>query len=170
MPSQFVELSVASRRVLRPPAINSCPIFPTSGELADLPDLCSLEHQLTLSPRAEGGCKVISRGTVLLRPDGQIAHATTYFCKLIGVSHGKIAGMSCFDFVFPEDLDAAKRLFEINKQVNTDQFSFRLRRVDGATVWVDLQFAAIKSLRGKVTAVSAAVAVADESYPLPRPD
>ena len=135
-----------------------------------MPDLCLPERQPTLSPRAEGGCKVISRGTVLFLPNGQIAQATTYFCKLVGVPAGKIAGMSCFDFVFPEDLDAAKRLFEINKQVNTDQFSFRLRRADGATVWVDIQFAAIKSLRGKVTAVSAAVAAADEPYPLPRPD
>jgi len=40
-------------------------------------------------------------GTLLLKLDGEIAFASTYFCDIIGVKHDRVAGMSCFDFVFP---------------------------------------------------------------------
>jgi PAS domain S-box-containing protein len=69
--------------------------------------------------------------------DGRIAWASTYFCDLVGVEHDKIAGMSCFDFVFPEDMEAAKARFEENRRPNAAPFRFRLRRVDGIEVWVD---------------------------------
>jgi PAS domain S-box-containing protein len=90
----------------------------------------------------------------LIRANGRILFASTHFCKLVGVSHSKVAGMSCFDFVFPEDLDAARQLFQTKK---ADRFSFRLKRMDGAPVWVDIQLAPMKSLSGKVYAISAAV-------------
>ena len=51
-------------------------------------------------------------GSVLIELSGRIAFAGRYFCDLVGVEHDKIPGMSCFDFVFPEDMDAAKKLFE----------------------------------------------------------
>jgi len=89
--------------------------------------------------------------------DGRIAFANTYFCKLVGIPHGQVAGMSCFDFVFPEDLGLAKQLFDINKVLKADRFSFRLRRIDGAPVFADIQCAAIRTASGKVYAVNAAV-------------
>jgi PAS domain S-box-containing protein len=49
-------------------------------------------------------------GALLLMLDGRIAFASTYFCDLVGVEHDKVAGKSYFDFVFPEDKDAARTL------------------------------------------------------------
>jgi len=97
------------------------------------------------------------KGAVLVRLDGRIAFANTYFCKLVGIPHSQVAGMSCFDFVFPEDLDLAKQVFEINNALKAEPFSFRLRRIDGAPAWADIQCAAIKTASGKVYAVNATV-------------
>jgi len=54
-------------------------------------------------------------GVLMLDLNGRIAFASTYFCDLVGLEHDKVPGMSCFDFVFPEDLDEARKLFEANK-------------------------------------------------------
>jgi len=53
-------------------------------------------------------------GTLLMKLDGQIAFASTCFCDLVGIEHDRVAGTSYFDFVFPEDMDAARKLFETN--------------------------------------------------------
>ena len=100
-----------------------------------------------------------AKGIVVILTDGRIAFASTYFCDLVGIHYSKAAGMSYFDFVFPEDLDAARQLFQINKHVKADPFSFRLKRLDAAPlpVWVDIQFAPMKLQSGRVYAVSAAV-------------
>ena len=97
-----------------------------------------------------------SNGLVVCRLDGQIVFASTYFCELVNIHYSKIAGMSYFDFVFPDDLSAAKQSFKINK-AKADPFSFRLRRMDGTPVWVDIQFTAMKSSGGNVYALSAAI-------------
>ena len=98
------------------------------------------------------------RGIVFILRDGRILFGSTHFCALVGVHYTKVAGMSYFDFVFPEDLNAAMQLFEINKHLKADPFSFRLKRMDGEPVWVDIQFTPMKSQSGGVYALSAAIA------------
>ena len=44
-----------------------------------------------------------------------------------------------FAYVFPEDVDAAQRLFDAKARCDTKPFHFRLRRKDGSAVWVDVQ-------------------------------
>jgi len=51
----------------------------------------------------------------LLKPDGQIAFGSTHFCDLVGIKYDKVAGLSCFDFVVPEDMNAARELFKANR-------------------------------------------------------
>ena len=97
------------------------------------------------------------KGIVLILRDGRIVFGSTHFCALVGVHYTKVAGMSYFDFVFPEDLNAATQLFKINTHFKADPFSFRLKRMDGEPVWVDIQFAPVKSQGGSLFAVSAAI-------------
>ena len=89
--------------------------------------------------------------------NGQIAFANTFFCDLVGVEHSDIKGMSCFDFVFPDDLEAAKRLFEINKLPSAQPFNFKLKRADGTPIWADIQGIAMRTASGEVYAVSATI-------------
>ena len=102
------------------------------------------------------------KGVVLVDLNGCIRYGSTYFCDLVGVQHSELGGMSCFDFVFPEDLGAAKELLEENKLPNPAPFLFRLRRTDGAGVWVDIQGAPLKTADGQLYAVSATVTLRSE--------
>jgi len=52
--------------------------------------------------------------------------------------------------VFPEDLGAAKKLLEENKNPNPSPFVFRLRRTEGAPIWVDVQSAPMKTADGQL--------------------
>jgi len=100
----------------------------------------------------------------MLDLNGRIAFASTYFCDLVGLEHDKVPGMSCFDFVFPEDLDEARKLFEANKlPSNAVPFRFRLRRWDGTEVWTDIQGSALQTAGGKVYGISATVTLAGQA-------
>jgi PAS domain S-box-containing protein len=94
---------------------------------------------------------------LMLDLDGRIAYASTYFCDLVGVEYDKIAGRSCFDFVFPEDMNDAIERFETNKLPHAKPFRFRLRCSDGTALWTDIQGNAMKTSRGEVYALSATV-------------
>jgi PAS domain S-box-containing protein len=98
-------------------------------------------------------------GTLLLMLDGRIAFASTYFCDLVGVAHDKVAGTSYFDFVFPEDMDAARKLFETNVLPH-DPLRLRLRRLNGTEIWTDIQAAPIQTAEGDVYAITVTVTTA----------
>jgi PAS domain S-box-containing protein len=105
------------------------------------------------------------KGVVMVDLNGRIVFASTYFCDLVGIAHDKIAGMSCFDFVYPEDMNEAQNQFELNKEPNAEPFRFRLRRLDGDPVWVDTQGAVLRAAYGDVYAISATVTAADQPMP-----
>jgi len=99
-------------------------------------------------------------GTLLLDLDGEIAFASTYFCELIGVEHDKVAGMSCFDFVFPEDMDVARELFEATKISHASPLRFR--HLDGTEVWTNIQVVPLKAGEtGRIYAVTATITSAN---------
>lgn len=83
-------------------------------------------------------------GVLLLKLDGQIAFGSTYVCELVGIKHDKIAGMSFFDFVFPEEVDAARNLFDAAEPPHAEPRRFRLRRLDGSEVWTNIQARSLK--------------------------
>ena len=58
--------------------------------------------------------------------------------EILGVDVLDMLGKHSFEFVFPEDLDAAQRLFEAKKRGDSNPFRFRLRRMDGSAVVVDV--------------------------------
>ena len=97
------------------------------------------------------------KGVLIVDLNGQIAFANTFFCDLVGVEHSNIRGMSWFDFVFSDDLEAAKKLFETNKGSSAEPFSFRLKRSDETPIWADVQGVAMRTASGEVYAVSATV-------------
>ena len=97
-----------------------------------------------------------SRSTALIRIDGRILFGSTYFCDLLGIHYSKIAGMSYFDFVFPEDSDAARQSFQ-TEHLNSESFTFRLKRLDGAPVCVDIKLTAMNGPEEKAYAISAAI-------------
>lgn len=93
------------------------------------------------------------QGALILRPDGRIAFGSTHFCDLVGVRCEKVAGMSFFDFVFPEDVDGGRDLFKATKVPRAEPFRFRFRRLDGTEVWTSIEAAFVKAEGGRICAV-----------------
>jgi len=106
---------------------------------------------------------VSGKGVALVHLSGRIVFACTYFCDLVRINYNKIAGMSCLDLVYPEDVDKARKLFELIKKPNVEPFEFRLRDTDGKPVLVNIQGAAKRVGGGDVYAISATVTVADDN-------
>ena len=104
-------------------------------------------------------------GVVLIDLNGRIAFASTFFCDVVGLEHDKVSGMSWFDFVFPEDMDEARKIFDANKLPHAEPFRFRLRRSDGSGVWTDIQGNAMQTAGGDIYGVSATVTLAESVNP-----
>lgn len=96
----------------------------------------------------------------MLDLQGRIAFASSGVCELLGTTPADIAGVSCFDFVFPEDEEQAKALFELNKVPHAEPFRFKLRRKDGSAVWADVQADALRPANGQVYGIVATVTAA----------
>ena len=96
-------------------------------------------------------------GVLMVDLEGQILFANSYLCDLLGMAPEDIVRLSCFDLVFPEDMDRAKTLFEANTMPNAEPFRFRLKRKDCSAVWVDIQGAALRPANGAVYAIIATV-------------
>ncbi len=96
-------------------------------------------------------------GIVMLDLEGRITFANHFICDLVGITPEEAAGQSCFAFVFPEDLEAAKGLLEQNKAPLAKPFRFRLKHKNGSPIWVDIQGAPIKSANGPVFGILSAI-------------
>jgi PAS domain S-box-containing protein len=98
----------------------------------------------------------------MLNLQGRIAFASSAVCELLRTTPADITGVSCFDFVFPEDVEQAKALFELNKVPHAEPFRFKLRRKDGSAVRVDVQADALRPADGLVYGIVATVTPAQE--------
>ena len=59
--------------------------------------------------------------------------------KLLRTTVEDLIGKPSFEYVFPEDVPAAQRLFDSKSRGDLQPFDFRLRRKDGTPVWVTVQ-------------------------------
>src|SRR5262245_33389484 len=101
-----------------------------------------------------------NKGALIVDLNGRIAFASTHFCDLVGVEHDKIAGMSYFDFVFPRQVQEAKKHLEACKASTLLPFLFKLRTIKGSPVWTAIQCAPIRTASGETCALSATITAA----------
>ena len=78
-------------------------------------------------------------GIWIIDPDAKTAYANERMAQILGTSPSEMIGGASFAYVFPEDVDAAQRLFEAKTRGDAKPFHFKLRRKDGSAVWVDVQ-------------------------------
>lgn len=78
-------------------------------------------------------------GIWIIGADAQTTYANERMAEILGTSPSEMVGRPSFIYVFPEDIDAAQRLFEAKTRGNAKPFHFKLRRKDGSAVWVDVQ-------------------------------
>ncbi len=53
-----------------------------------------------------------------------------------------------FAYVYPEDSAAAQRLFNAKSRGDAKPFHFKLRRIDGSAIWVDVQGTPLRNAAG----------------------
>ena len=79
------------------------------------------------------------QGIWIIDAAGRTSYINESMAAILGASQSEILGQSSFDYIFPEDLVAAQRLFAAKKDGHIRPFGFRLRRKDGSAVLVEVQ-------------------------------
>lgn len=78
-------------------------------------------------------------GIWIVDADGRTAYVNERMAEILGASRLEIVGQSTFDYIFPEDLEAAQHLLAAKKDGHIRPFGFKLRRKDGSAVFVEVQ-------------------------------
>jgi PAS domain S-box-containing protein len=70
--------------------------------------------------------------------EGRTVYANQRMAEMLGTTADAMLGQLSFGFVFPEDVEVSKRLFNSKKRGDSRPFQFRLRRKDGSPIWVSV--------------------------------
>ena len=73
-------------------------------------------------------------GIWIIDAEARTTYANERMAGILGVTPFEMIGQPSFAYVFPEDLEAAQRLFDFKKQGSAKPFHFQLRRKDGSAV------------------------------------
>jgi len=97
-------------------------------------------------------------GIWIVDAEARTAYTNDRMAEILGSSTQVMRGQLSFEYVFPEDLEAAQRLFDFKKRGDSAPFHFKLRRKDGSAVWVNVQgtpmYNANREFKGIVGTVS----------------
>ena len=80
----------------------------------------------------------VPEGIWIVSPEGQTIFCNERMAELLGTDVEALYRLSCFDPVFPEDLEEARRQFTLQMEGGREPFDFRLRRIDGSPIWVSI--------------------------------
>src|SRR4051812_26547454 len=92
-------------------------------------------------------------GIWIINSDGQTVYASQRMAAILGTSVHEMIGCPSFNYVFPDDLAAAQRLFDNKRAGNADPFHFRLRRKDGTAIAVHAQGTPMHNPEGRFNGI-----------------
>jgi PAS domain S-box-containing protein len=101
-------------------------------------------------------------GIWIIDIEAKTVYANHRMAAILGTSPSEMLGRGSFEYVFPEDRNAAQSLFNFKKGGDVDTFQFRLRRQDGSAVWVNVQGTPKYDARGKFDGIVGTFRVIDE--------
>jgi len=87
-------------------------------------------------------------GIWIIDVDAKTVYANERMAEILGTSPAEMMGHPSFTYVFPEDVEAAKHLFDAKARGDTARFHFNLRRKDGSAVVVDVQGTPMHNAKG----------------------
>ena len=76
-------------------------------------------------------------------------YANAVMAEILGTTVTDLIGKPSFEYVFPEDADAAQKLFDSKQRGDPAPFHFRLRRKDGSAIWVEVQGTPMHNVSGE---------------------
>jgi len=78
-------------------------------------------------------------GIWIIDDQGRTVFANDSMARILGTTTADLSGQDSFQYIFPEDLPEAQRLFASKQAGSSAPFHFKLRRADGSSIWVDVQ-------------------------------
>jgi len=102
-------------------------------------------------------------GIWIIDSDASTLYANAAMADILGEDAAQLVGKPSFDYVFPEDMEAAQQMFESKQRGNTTPFRFRLRRKDGSAVNVFVQGTPMHNVAGEFRGIVGTFRVADEA-------
>jgi PAS domain S-box-containing protein len=100
-------------------------------------------------------------GIWIINAEAKTTFASERMAEILGTTSTKMAGQSSFDYLYPEDVDAAQKLFEAKIRGDSKPFHFKLRRKDGSAIWVDIQGTPMHNAAGEFRGVVGTFSVAE---------
>ncbi len=82
--------------------------------------------------------KAVPEGVWVVSPEGRTIFCNERMAEILGTDVESLQRLSCFDSVFPADLEEAQRQFGLQIAGGGRPFDFRLRRIDGSAIWVGI--------------------------------
>jgi two-component system, cell cycle sensor histidine kinase and response regulator CckA len=82
--------------------------------------------------------EAVPEGIWTVDPQGRTVFCNRRMAEILGASYESMAQQTCFDCVYPGDLEEAQRRFAESLAGDRKPFDFRLRRIDGSPVWVTI--------------------------------
>jgi PAS domain S-box-containing protein len=101
-------------------------------------------------------------GIWIIDSQARTTYANERMAEILGVSPAELIGQDSLMFVFPEDLEAAERLFAAKRDGNVEAFRFRLRRRDGTALPVSVQGTPMYDASGNFNGIVGTFTVVEE--------
>ena len=103
-----------------------------------------MRYMIRLSPKVEKN----PDGIWIINVEANTVYANERMAEILGTSPAEMMGRPSFTYVFPEDVEAAKHLFDSKTRGDSSRFHFKLRRQDGSAVMVDVQGTPMHNAKG----------------------
>jgi PAS domain S-box-containing protein len=100
-------------------------------------------------------------GIWIIDADASTLYANAPMAEILGTTTTELIGKPSFEFVFPEDVEAAQRLFDNKQRGDANAFHFRLRRKDGSAIWVDVQGTPMRNAKGEFIGIVGTFSVSE---------
>jgi PAS domain S-box-containing protein len=103
-----------------------------------------------------------SDGIWIIDADACTLYANAAMAEILGTTAIDLIGKPSFEYVYPEDADAARRLFDNKQRGDPSPFHFKLRRKDGSQIWVDVQGTPMRNAKGEFIGIVGTFSVSEK--------
>lgn len=107
----------------------------------------------------------LADGIWIIDAEAKTVYANGAMAEILGVNMYDLIGQPSFEYLYPEDVEAAQKLFDGKRQGDKTPFRFRLRRKDGSAIWVNVQGTPMHNAAGEFLGIVGTFSVADGVRP-----
>ena len=103
-----------------------------------------------------------SDGIWIIDSDARTLYANADMAEILGTTTAELIGKPSFNYVYPEDAEAAQRLFDNKQRGDSNPFHFKLRRKDGSPIWVEVQGTPMRNAKGEFIGIVGTFSVSEK--------